>query len=73
MFIPKQDTNRFVKSASTTLTLLSNQVLKGASQWRGDGDGLLILVYEPQRSSTKIKELFFSESTCIAYSRPMPK
>lgn len=47
MFIPKQDTNRFVKSASTTLTLLSNQVLKGASQGRGDGDGLLILVYEP--------------------------
>lgn len=70
MFILKQDTNRFVKSASTT----SNQVLKGASQWRGDGDGLLILVYEPQRSSTKMKELFFSESTCIiAYSRPMPK
>lgn len=53
MFFPKQDTNRFVKSASTTLTLLSNQVLKGASQGRGDGDGLLILVYEPQRSSKK--------------------
>lgn len=70
MFIPKQDTNRFVKSASTTLTLLSNQVLKGASQWRGDGDGLLILVYEPQRSSTKIKELFFFESTCIAILEP---
>lgn len=69
MFFPKQDTNRFVKSASTTLTLLSNQVLKGASRGRGDGDGLLILVYEPQRSSTN----FFSESTCIAYYRPMPK
>lgn len=66
MFILKQDTNRFVKSASTTLTLLSNQVLKGASQWRGDGDGLLILVYEH-----KGVQLFFSES--IAYPRTMPK